>query len=271
MASEVGTAFTSKKRKLSYGIIASMLEMLARTVLSPKRGARALSPLASRAAVRPCRWSSGFPARCVRFLFYPILLTAIRGIAWLRIRNAEVLNSLDGPVILASNHQSDLDTAVLLAALPRPWCYRMAPTGCDACFAVNQPLVRVLKYLHYVILLLFTNGLTLPRGIGFRVSLRHMAWLVDKKWSILIYPEGEISNSDQLLPFEAGVGMIATRLRLPVVPVRIDGTRRVWNRSSKMIRPGPVLVRFGSPLLLQGNDYRAMTKQVEQAIRALKD
>jgi 1-acyl-sn-glycerol-3-phosphate acyltransferase len=55
------------------------------------------------------------------------------------------------------------------------------------------------------------------------------------------------------------------------VPVRIDGTRRVWNRSSKMIRPGPVLVRFGSPLFLQGNDYRAMTRQVEQAIRALKD
>jgi 1-acyl-sn-glycerol-3-phosphate acyltransferase len=98
-----------------------------------------------------------------------------------------------------------------------------------------------------------------------------MAWLADKKWSILIYPEGEISNSDQLLPFEAGVGMIVTRLHLPVVPVWINGTRRVWNRSSKMIRPGPVQVRFGAPLLFQGTDYRAITRQVEQAIHALKD
>ena len=199
--------------------------------------------------------------------------TVIRALAWLRIENRDVLNGLGGPVILAANHQSDLDTAVLLTALPSPWRYRMAPTGCDACFAGSRPLVRLLKYLQYVILLLlFANGFTLPRGIAaLRRSMRHMAWLVDQKWSILIYPEGEISTTGELQPFEAGIGMFAARLNLPVVPVWIDGTRRVWNRSSRMIRPGRVLVRFGAPLVLKGNDYREMTLHVEQAIRALQD
>jgi 1-acyl-sn-glycerol-3-phosphate acyltransferase len=248
-----------------------MLKMFAPAAPSATRGKRVSSPWAAKAAVKPHRWSSGLPARCLRFLVYPILQGAIRSVAWLRIENIEMLSGLDGPVILAANHQSDLDTAVLLASLPSPWRYRLAPTGCDECFAGNNPLVRFLKYLHYGILLLFTNGLTLPRGVAFRRSLRHMAWLVEKKWSILIYPEGEISSSGKLLPFQAGVGMIATRLRLPIVPVLIDGTRRVCNRSSKMIYPGRVTVRFGPPLWLDGNDYRAITRQVEQAFRALKD
>ncbi len=227
--------------------------------------------LAAKAAVKPHRWGSGLPARCFRFLIYPILLGAIRAVAWLRVENLEVWGGLDGPVILASNHQSDLDTAVLLSAVPSAWRYRIAPTGCDECFITNSPLVRILKYLQYGALLLFANGLTLPRGIAFRRSLRHMSWLAGKQWSILIYPEGEISSSGQLLPFHAGVGIIATRLRLPVVPVLIDGTRRVYNRSSIMIRPGPVKVRFGAPLWLEGNDYRAMTRQIENAMRALMD
>jgi 1-acyl-sn-glycerol-3-phosphate acyltransferase len=183
----------------------------------------------------------------------------------------ELLTSLEGPVILASNHQSDLDTAVLLAALPRCWRYRLAPTRSDGCFGGNRPLVRGWKYIRYLVFLLLSNGLTLPRGIALRHSLRHMSWLAGLKWSILIFPEGEVSNSDNLLPFEAGVGMIATRLQLPVVPVRIEGTRRVWNRTSRLIRPGPVRVRFGPPLVFHGSNYRAMTRQVEQAIQALKD
>ncbi len=175
-------------------------------------------------------------------------------------------------MILAANHQSDLDTAVVLAALPSHWRYRVATTVCDACFGGNSLLIRAAKYLRYSLFLLFLNALTLPRGIAaLRHSMRHIYWLVGQKWSILIYPEGALSNSDQLLPFEAGVGMIATRLHLPVVPVRIDGTRQVYNRSWRMIRPGRVRVRFGTPLFLEGDDYRAITQQVEQAIHALKD
>jgi long-chain acyl-CoA synthetase len=249
-----------------------MLEMFAHTALFPAYSERPPSRMCAPTAMTPWRWSSRLPARCFRALVYPILRIVIRPFVWLRAENTESLSSLDGPIILASNHQSDLDTAVILAALPSPRRYRLAPTGCDACFTGDRPLLaRIIKYLHYGILVLLTNGLTLPRGVALRRSLRHMSWLTGRKWSILIYPEGEVSNSGQLLPFEAGIAMIATRLRLPVVPVWINGTGRVWNRSSKMIRPGPVLVRFGKPLFLQGNDYQAMTQQVEQAVHALKD
>jgi 1-acyl-sn-glycerol-3-phosphate acyltransferase len=248
-----------------------MLHLFVRPSQSAKQGEPVPSPLAIRAAVQPRRWGMRLPFRCFRLLAYPVFRIVIRSFAWLRVENEEMLGGVNGPVILAANHQSDLDTAVLLAALPRSWRYRVAPTACDACFASNGPITRVLKHLHYSLFLLFYNGLTLPRGIApLRQAFRHMSWLVGKKWSILIYPEGEKATPEGLLPFEAGVGMIATRLQLPVVPVLIDGTHRIWNRSSRMIRPGPVLVRFGAPLWFQEEDYRAATQQVEQAIHALK-
>jgi long-chain acyl-CoA synthetase len=247
-----------------------MLDTFAGNAPYSTRNQRTASATA-RAEVKPYRWSSGLLPRCFRALVYPILRNAGRIAVWLRIENGEILRDLDGPVILAVNHQSDIDTPVVLAALPRPRRYRVAPTISHACFTAETPLGRVLKTLHYWVLVLFGNCLTLPRGIDLVISVRHMAWLVERKWSILIFPEGELSESDDLLPFEAGVGMLAAHLRLPVVPVWIKGTRRVLNRSSKMVRPGPVLVRFGPPLWLEGNDYRALTRQVEQAIHALKD
>ena len=70
-------------------------------------------------------------------------------------------------------------------------------------------------------------------------------------------------------PFRPGVGMIASRLGVPVVPVRIDGLDRVLHPSWKMARPGRVRVAFGEPMRLTGEDYDALARQVEEAVRRL--
>ena len=62
--------------------------------------------------------------------------------------------------------------------------------------------------------------------------------------------------------------MIASRLDVPVVPVRIDGLDTVLHHTWRMARPGP---RRGSPsarrCTLTGDDYEALAKQVEDAVR----
>ena len=63
--------------------------------------------------------------------------------------------------------------------------------------------------------------------------------------------------------------MIASRLHLPVVPVRLDGVDRVLHQSWKMARPGRCSVTFGPPLRLSGEDYAALARQVEDAVRRL--
>jgi 1-acyl-sn-glycerol-3-phosphate acyltransferase len=63
--------------------------------------------------------------------------------------------------------------------------------------------------------------------------------------------------------------MIAARLGVPVVPVRIEGLDQVLHASWRMARPGRVRVAFGAPMRLTGEDYESLAKQVEDAVRAL--
>jgi hypothetical protein len=63
--------------------------------------------------------------------------------------------------------------------------------------------------------------------------------------------------------------MIASRLDVRVVPVRLDGVDRVLHPKWKFPRSGPVRVAFGAPMRLRGDDYAALAQQVERAVREL--
>jgi long-chain acyl-CoA synthetase len=63
--------------------------------------------------------------------------------------------------------------------------------------------------------------------------------------------------------------MIAARLGVAVVPVRIKGLDRVLPVGASRPTRGPVTVAFGAPLILRGDDYAALARQVEDAVRAL--
>ncbi len=78
-----------------------------------------------------------------------------------------------------------------------------------------------------------------------------------------------MSETGEILPFQPGVGMIAAKLGIPVVPIRIRGMDRELNPAWKMARPGRVDIAFGPALRLTGDDYRALAKQVEDAVRNL--
>jgi 1-acyl-sn-glycerol-3-phosphate acyltransferase len=65
--------------------------------------------------------------------------------------------------------------------------------------------------------------------------------------------------------------MIGARLGVPVVPVRVIGLEQVLHHTWKMAKPGPARVVFGKPMMLAGDDYAALAKEVEEAVRALGD
>jgi long-chain acyl-CoA synthetase len=63
--------------------------------------------------------------------------------------------------------------------------------------------------------------------------------------------------------------MIGARLGVPVVPVRIEGLDKVLHPKMRWPKRGPVRVAFGAPMRLTGEDYQALAKQVENAVKAL--
>jgi 1-acyl-sn-glycerol-3-phosphate acyltransferase len=78
-----------------------------------------------------------------------------------------------------------------------------------------------------------------------------------------------MSSDGEIGPFQPGIGMIASKLGIPVVPIRIDGMHRVLHPSWKMARMSRVRITFGEPLNLTGSDYLRQAKLVEAAITKL--
>ncbi len=96
-----------------------------------------------------------------------------------------------------------------------------------------------------------------------------MGELADEGWSILIFPEGERTLTGEIGRFYPGIGMIASRLHLSVVPIRLRGVDRVLPRHASWPHPGPVEVKIGMPIHLQGESYPALARRVEDAVRDL--
>jgi len=204
------------------------------------------------------------------------ILPLARAFAWIKVDGLEHLKDLEGPVMFASNHQSHMDTPAILWALPPKWRYRvtvaMAKEFFKAHFFPEQFGRRAwfTNSLNYYLAALFFNAFPLPqREAGARQTLRYIGDLLTDGWSVLIFPEGRRSDDGSVTEFRPGIGMIGSRLDVPVIPVRLEGLDQVLHHSARMATPGPARVAFGAPLRLQGEDYAALAKSVEEAVRKL--
>jgi long-chain acyl-CoA synthetase len=222
-------------------------------------------------------WNRTWPARAIRRLSLPTwILPLARIFARIRVEGLEHLKTLDTPVVFAANHQSHLDTPAIMAALPARWRYRLAPAMAKEFFkahffpAGHTRRQWLSNSLNYYLAALFFNAFPLPqREAGARQTLRYIGELMEGGYSVLIFPEGRRADQGNIQEFRPGIGMIASRLGVPVVPVRIEGLDRVLHHSARMATPGPVRVAFGAPLRLAGEDYAVLAKQVEKAVRGL--
>jgi long-chain acyl-CoA synthetase len=204
------------------------------------------------------------------------ILPLSRIFASMTVSGLEHLEKIDGPVIFAANHQSHFDGPVILDSLPARWRYRTAPATMREFFNAHffpEKYGRKAWFtnsLNYYLSALFFSAFPLTQGTaGTRQTLRYMGDLVGSGYSILIFPEGRRTESGEIARFQPGVGMIAARLGVPVVPVRLDGLDRVLPRHARFPSRAFARCAFGAPMLLTGNDYAALAARVEAAVRAL--
>jgi long-chain acyl-CoA synthetase len=222
-------------------------------------------------------WNRSWPAGLLRRIALPLLILPLtRLFAWIKIEGRENLRGLDGPVIFAANHQSHFDVPSIYCAMPARWRYRAAPAMSKEFFAAHfHPerfglWDRFTTSLSYFLACLVFNCFPLPqRESGAREALRYAGELASDGYSIVIFPEGVRTDKGEIYRFQPGVGMLASRLGIPVVPVRLEGLERVLHKSARMARPGRARVRFGEPLRLEGDDYAALARKVEEAVRTL--
>jgi long-chain acyl-CoA synthetase len=223
------------------------------------------------------RWNRRAPVRVLRRVSLATwILPLSRVFAPVRVEGGEHLARLEGPVVFAANHQSHIDTPAILAAMPGRLRSRVAVAMAKEFFkphffpAEHTWAQWFTNSLNYYLAVTFFNAFPLPqREAGARDTLRYIGEVLGAGFSVLIFPEGQRTHAGEINEFRAGIGMIGARLGVPIVPVRLRGADEVLHRNARMARRARVTVSFGAPLVLRGDDYKALARQVEDAVRAL--
>ena len=190
------------------------------------------------------RWAFSPPARLLRRLL-DVAFTdlAIRMVTRLRVEGSEHLEALPGPVLICPNHTSHLDAPVVRAALPRAMRDRTAIAAAADVWFDGSPWGPATE--------LALGAVPFGRSSDIRASLERVADLVNAGFNVIVFPEGMRSADGQLGPMREGIGLLATNLGVPVVPVDIEGAHEVLPKGRwlpRRRRGRGVRVRFGAPL-----------------------
>jgi long-chain acyl-CoA synthetase len=273
MALEESLQVTVDESRFAAATTVSDLEALTKPLAGP-------AAAAVRASAEPIdfpTWNRAAPVRAVRRASLPTwILPLARLFVSLEVRGLEHLESIRGAVIFAANHQSHLDTPMILQALPSRWRYRVAPAMAKEFFKAHffpdqfDASTRLTNSINYYLASAFFNAFPLPqRETGTRQTLHYIGDLIGSGYSVLIFPEGRRTDHGEINPFQPGVGMIASKLDVPVVPVRIEGLDRILHHTWKFPGRGRARILFGAPMSLKGNDYAVLAEEVEEAVRGL--
>ena len=223
-------------------------------------------------------WTLHWPVTWVRFLAHYLLMRpAIVLLGWPQIEGREHLRGVEGPVLVVSNHVSDVDAGFILTALPGRFRNRVAvATGGEALEALRTPpadrgfFLRIYDRVQWVLGVSLLNLFPLPREAGFRRSFAYAGEAVDRGYSVLVFPEGQHTKNGKMLPFRAGIGLLAANLGIPVLPMRIDGLFELKAAGKSFAPPWTIRVRTGAPMrFLPESAPEQIAAELQKAVERL--
>jgi long-chain acyl-CoA synthetase len=225
------------------------------------------------------RWTQRFPVPAIRAAMYYLLVwPATHLLAHPRVRGRENLRGVRGPVLIVSNHVTRrTDIGFILAALPLGLRHRLATAmGGETLRTMRHPprqwffWRRAIYRLNYFLVVALFNVFPLPQRSGFRESFKFAGESADRGYSVLVFPEGELTSDGTIGRFENGVGLLASNLSIPVVPMRIDGLWDVKQTGWRFARPGKIKVTIGSPVTYPpATPWQQIVRDLESRVRSL--
>jgi long-chain acyl-CoA synthetase len=225
----------------------------------------------------PSEWARALPVRMVRRAFQKFIAVPLfKHYLPLTVTGLEHFQGMEPPVLFAANHTSHLDAPAVFASLSLEWRRRLAPAmGLDTFrpyFHPYQfPATRVWwTGLGYVLALGLFNAYPLPQDLaGVRRALNYTGELIKRGYCPLVFPEGARTPDGKVHPFRPGIGMMAIRLGVPVVPIYIDGLYEIYSIRDSWPRLGPVRVSFGSPRVFKNETYEKVAQELQNAVQKL--
>ena len=198
------------------------------------------------ALVAPGRVTWNVAQRCMRFFFRVCRIpVAVQGLENLPAA---------GPYVIASNHTSYLDGAVLVSVLPwRRYAFVAKRELADNFF--SRVLVKGI-------------GAVFVERFDVQRSAEHADALVQAArdgFSLIVFPEGTLMRHSGLMPFRAGAFQVAAQAAIPVVPVSLRGVRSVLRDETWYPRRAPIAATLGAPIAPDGEDWNAVLRLRDRA------
>jgi long-chain acyl-CoA synthetase len=238
-------------------------------------------PAAHRTEYAYPRWAQRAPARWLRLaVYYALVWPATQILGHPKIVGRENLRGVRGPVLLVSNHITRrADIGLILAALPRRFRHRLATAmGGESLQRMRRPprewffAKRWAYYLGYWLATALFNVFPLPQHSGFRESFRFAGESADRGYNLLVFPEGEVNNSEdgRMAAFQSGIGLLAENLRLPIIPMRLDGVWQMKRERRRLAHFGEITVHIGAPIVFPPDTPpEGIARRLESIILAL--
>jgi long-chain acyl-CoA synthetase len=224
------------------------------------------------------RWTLRWPTTWLRLASHYLLARpAVFLLGWPRVTGRENLRGVRGPLLVVSNHVADVDVGFIQTALPARFRHKLATaTGGEALERLRSPVLdrawfkQIYDRVQWTLGVALLNLFPLPRQSGFRKSFAYAGEAVDRGYSVLVFPEGKHTTDGRLCPFRSGVGLLANNLRIPVLPMRIDGLFEVKNAGKKFAAPGKIQVRIGKPVrFAPESDPEEIARALQSAVENL--
>lgn len=225
------------------------------------------------------RWAQRFPATWIRFVvFYLVVFPLTWWMSRATTIGKERLRGARGPVLFIANHITMADAALILLALParfqrklaiamegeilRGWRHPPEGTGWFG---------RLIGLAKYALVVSLFNVFPLPQRSGFRRSFAFAGETMDRGYSVLVFPEGARTPDGQMKPFMEGIGLLAKKLDVPIVPARIDGLYELKKRRKHFARGGQITVTIGEPVSFSPRDEpETITNDLERRVISLR-
>ena len=154
---------------------------------------------------------------------------------------------LKGPLIIASNHVSNLDPVVLGAVLPR----RVSFMAKKELFS-HRIFARFLKKL---------EAFPVRRGKADISAMKEASYRLQKGGALILFPQGRRSAVLEAGGLLSGVGFLAKTTQAWVLPARIFGTDKALPPKTWLLRPAKVRIKFSRPLKFSAKEGRQQIAQ----------
>ena len=169
-----------------------------------------------------------------------------------------------GPVIVASNHLSFLDSIIISAMMPRRVAFLAKAEY------VNTPGIRgkAMKAFFETVDIIPVNRSDRSKSLkALDIALEKL----NEGKVFGIYPEGTRSRDGYLYRGKIGVAWLAHMTGAPVVPVGLIGTDRLQKPGSNMVYPHRFTIRVGEPMWFEKIGEQMTGKQRRQTTNQIMD